>query len=156
RRIDHVDHHESGRDVALPFSELGDRRLEPVSLEDSPADDQNDQDAPCNRGHGKNQQWDDVVGERAQRKRADRADDDPIDRESSETLDSAAVDGPSEAVPDRGKLNEDAAHDCEREQWKLLEKIRAKHLKDPTEELEEHESESDRNTKRHGRCCYLA
>jgi len=123
RRIDHVDHHESGRDVALPFAELGNRMLEPISLEDSLANDQHEDDAPCDRRHGKNQQWANVVAERTQRKGADRADDNPIDREPSETLDRPAIYRPTEAVADGGKLNEDAANDRERKEWELLKEI---------------------------------
>ena len=96
--------------------------LEPVSLEDSPANDQHDDDAPCDRRHGQNQQRAKVVAKRTQRKGADRADDDPIDREPSETLDSPAVYCPTEAVADGDKLNEDTTNDRERKEWELLEK----------------------------------
>src|SRR5262245_5007607 len=155
-RIDHVDHHESGRDVALSLAELGDRVLEPVPLEDSPADDQHEHDAPGDRRHGEDHERADVVAERAQRERADRADDDPVDREPSETLHGPTVHRPAKAGADRGELNEDAADDREREERKLLEEIRAEEVEEPAEELEEHDPDGDRDTERYRRCRHLA
>src|SRR5215472_2218196 len=102
--------------LPCPSPNSGDRVLEPVSLEDSPADHQHEDDAPCDRRHGKNHQRADVVAKRSQRKGADRADDDPIDGEPSETLDSPTVYRPTEPGADRDELNEEAPDDREREE----------------------------------------
>src|SRR5262249_47352095 len=97
--------------------------LEPVSRENSPANDQHDDDAPGNRRDGKDQERTNVAAKRAQRECADGTDDDPVDRHAAETLHGAAVYRPTEAGADRDKLDEHAANDREWKQRELFEQI---------------------------------
>src|SRR5262249_8427262 len=70
--------------------------------------------------------------------------------------DRATVYRPCEARAGCNELNEEAADDREGEERELLEEVRAEQVEDPTEELEQHDSDSDRDTERYPRCCHLA